>query len=515
MIPSVERFAEISALRRGNIAEIPYPVLLTALARNRSTAVLHLSRKPVEKQIVFQDGVAVDCRSNLVHETLGRFLVSAGLIDDQALQSALPESLKREIPLGEILMEREILDAVELYRQLRQNLARKLLDPFTWSEGEFELRDVTERSESSLEVRTPQLVLTGILKLTPSKSIMSGIRPLLGEPLVVNPAPPFDEPDLVIGGVAKRVLAAARTTPQPLDQLALTSGVPSDTLGRVVYALVLLGSLAPQSGMAGAAVGKVRSPIQATEVLIHPPAMDAMNVSELEGLKRRVLEAYLSFRRKDSIDLLELSEEADLKAIEHAYLRYARRFSPWVLEAQAPGDLSEKARALFLAGAEAYAELVHTESRGILLERRRNSRRDRANRPTQPMIATDLLDPALQYRKGLELLQSENFRRALEFLQFAADVDPQNALYRAEAAFCRYRLSPTQYAEASRNEIREAVRIDGECGLAHYYLGILERDNGQWDEAEDQLRLASRLLAPDRRPIEALKELTIRRKKRR
>ena len=514
MIPTVERFAEISALRRGKIEEIPFPVLLTALARGRRSTVLHLSRKPVEKQIYFQDGIAVDCRSNLVHETLGRFLVTAGKLTDEMLQSCLTDSFRREVPIGEILLEREILDAVELYRQLRQNLARKLLDPFTWKEGDFELRDVGDDPESSLEVRTPQLILTGILKLTSPNEVMAGLQPLLGEPIVVNPGPPFVAPDLRIGGVAQKVVAAVAAAPQPLDQLALTSGVAPETLGRVVYGLSLLGVLVPESRLEHAAVGSVRAEVESTEVLLHPPSGQALNPEELVGLKKRVLEAYLSYKRKDSFDLLEIDENADPTAIELGYLRFSRRFAPWILEAQAPGDLSEKARDLFLAGAEAYAELAKTESRGILLERRRNLRRERQNRPTQPMIKTDLLDPALQYRKGLEFLQNQNFARALEFLQFATDVDPQNALYRAEAAFCRYRISPTQYAESAGEELREAFRIDKTCGLAVYYLGEFESDQKLWDEAEEHLRLAIRLLAPDRRPIEALKQLSIRRKKR-
>ncbi len=515
MIPTVERFAEIADLRQGDLTEIPFPVLLSALARGRHTAVIRLQRKPVEKQIFLLEGVAIDCRSNLVHETLGRYLVSVGKLDDGQLQELLAESLRREVPLGEILLDRDLLDPMELYRQLRSNLARKLLDPFGWAAGTFEIHPLAGDPDTTLQVRTPQLILTGIRKLTRPDQIMTGIRPLLGEPLASNPSPPFGRDELKLDKVAQTLVESLYRTAQPIDQLALTSGIASESLGRLIYALSILGVIAPEKALESAAASQPRSMVESTEVILHPPSAGPLNQDELEGLERRIMESFLSYKRKDAFDLLELPEEADAEAIVRGYLRFARRFAPWIVEAQLSGGVAEKARNLFLAGAEAYAELANTEQRGILLERRRNLQRDRANRPTQPQIATDLLDSAMQYKKGLEFLQGENFSRALEFLQFAADVDPQNALYRAEAAYCRYRMSPMQYGDAAYDDLREAVRIDPGCGTALYYLGLVESNRLDFDAAEDHLRQAIRLLSPDRRPIEALKELSVRRKRKR
>ena len=62
-------------------------------------------------------------------------------------------------------------------------------------------------------------------------------------------------------------------------------------------------------------------------------------------------------------------------------------------------------------------------------------------------------------------------------------------------------------------ELEEAVRIDPQCGLAWFYGGQLLGELERWDEAEEWLRRANKLLAPDRRPLEALRELATKRKK--
>jgi tetratricopeptide (TPR) repeat protein len=62
-------------------------------------------------------------------------------------------------------------------------------------------------------------------------------------------------------------------------------------------------------------------------------------------------------------------------------------------------------------------------------------------------------------------------------------------------------------------ELEEALRIDPKCGLAVFYLGEIHRELGNYPEAEGHLQRAIRMMAPDRRPIEALKILQTRKKR--
>ncbi|MCG8462397.1 MAG: DUF4388 domain-containing protein, partial [Holophagales bacterium] len=78
MIPNPDQLQAISHMREGDLGEIPFSVLLHALAAHGKSAVLEIERKPLKKEIIVENGVPVDCRSNLLHETLPRFMATQG-----------------------------------------------------------------------------------------------------------------------------------------------------------------------------------------------------------------------------------------------------------------------------------------------------------------------------------------------------------------------------------------------------------------------------------------------------
>jgi tetratricopeptide (TPR) repeat protein len=514
VIPDGDKLRQIASIGHGDLGQISFPVLLAALARARRTAVLELVRKPVEKKVFVVEGVPVDCRSNLVHETFGRFLVSQGKLAEPDFDSALAESFRRDLPIGEILLERRLLGPEELFRQLQQSLARKLLDGFTWREGTFRLLPGASAGGSELKVKVPQLILTGILKLTPLDEVTRAIGPLVSEPLAWNPDPP--DGDLQLKGSAAEIAEVLRLRPSRLDELAAGSAdVDPDDLGRIVYALALLEAIVParRVATAGAARQLQREALQTRPMKL--PAVPPLSAAALERARGRILEAYLTFRRKDAFELLGLPEEASRARIEEAFLFYAREMAPWQVEGHGATDLEEKARVLFLAGAESYAELVDNERRGALQFRRKTAREERARQPaTGHRIETDLLDPEVQYKKGMELVGQGEYAKALELLQYAADLDAQNARYRADAAYCRYLTDPESHRRRALAELDEAVRADSSCGIAHYYLGLVAGEGSDHERAERHLQRAIKLMAPDRRPIDTLRVLTSKRGRR-
>jgi tetratricopeptide (TPR) repeat protein len=283
----------------------------------------------------------------------------------------------------------------------------------------------------------------------------------------------------------------------------------------VLYALSILGVVATSDALPKdlTATGSFPRPLVAPPL---PPPVATVPVPvpaapadpDLERRRNEIMQAYLSYRRQDAFDLLGAPEEGTAAAFEEKFLDFARRFSPWTLP---PGDLAEKARDLFLTGARAYAELAESEQRNTLLFRRKTLREERAKRPTASFaIKTDLLDSESQYKKGKTLMDTGKHREALMLLEFAADCDPQNSLYAAELAYCRFLATPANAGRALR-ELNETLRRDPNCGLAAFYAGEIEAQAGNTAEAEAHLRRAIKLMSPDRRPIEALKALPARR----
>lgn len=535
MIPTPERLDELARQREGNLQDTPFATLLFAHAAQRKTLVIELKRRQLWKKIVLENGVPVDCRSNLAHETLGRYMVTEGKLSEEDFNTYLGRSAAHGVPLGEVLLEQGVVTAVELFKLLQANLGKKLLDLFTWQEGDFRTLPDVPDVDSSLKVRVPQLIVTGITKLAPQEQVDMAVGPLVGQKLVLHPSP-FYSLDEIRLNASQSKLAEAIRPGRRMGELAEATGLPFDEITRMLYALCVLGVVVPadslprgmqpaasippprpsltETGAIGVPVTQAAAPASPAAVAAPAPApaAPAVSAAELERRRNEIMQAYLSYRRQDSFDLLGLPEEATVPAIEARFLEFARKFAPWTLDHPDLLAMEERARDLFLAGARAFAELADTEQRNTLLFRRKTLRDERARRPAADSFAikTDLLDSELQFKKGLALLQAGKYRDAEMLLEFAADCDPTNSLYAAELAHCRVLNNPGSAGTAKRalRDLEETLRRDPNCGLAALYAGEIAGEVGDRDGAEAHLRRAIKLMSPDRRPIEALKALS-------
>jgi len=613
LIPTPEQLEEISRLHEGMLGTpgtlaprepqdsreprgprqtVPFAALLLALATHRRTLLVEVRRKQIAKRIVFEHGVPIDCRSNLVHETLGRYMVAQGKLAAEDLHGYLGQSASLGQPLGEVLLDHDVITPEELYRLLQENLAKKLLDVFTWRDGDFRTHSEVPHPESPLKVRVPQLIVTGIAKFAPQEEVDAGVVPLVGKKLCLHPSPPFALEEIRLSPRQAQAAVALRSGWR-IDELALGTGMPYEEVTRLLYALAMLGTViaadhpaaraapaaarrgaetrpstiapdpatpagAPATGppAAGTPAAAAATPAESAQpaaakpptsvrpeatatrpmpVVIPPPEPAPLSPpsppvlgapappvagvptspapaepAAVSDRRNEIMQAYLSYRRLDSFDLLGADEDASPAAIEARYLEFARRFAPWTLGAPDLSGMEEKARDLFLAGARAYAELLDLEQRNTVLFRRKARREERSRRPPADLLAikTDLLDPEVQYRKGRAQMDAGKFQEAALLLEFASDCDPQNGLYSAELAYCRFCLAPGQGAKALK-ELQETLRRDPDCGLAVFYTGEIHRQMGNREEAETMLRRAIKMMAPDRRPIEALKLLSV------
>jgi hypothetical protein len=532
VISTPERLEEISNRKEGTLQDVPFSPLLCGLAIHKRTTVLEIRRRQVWKRIVLEAGVPVDCRSNLVHETLGRYMVLEGKLSEEDFNTSLGRSAARGVPLGEILLEHGLVSAVELFKILQQNLAKKLLDVFTWTEGEFRTLDDEEPLlDSSLKVKVPQLILTGVTKLAPQEEVDMAIGPLVGKKLAIHPAPPFPLDDLRLTQ-RQSLLTEAIRPGRRMGELAEATGLPVDDITRLLYALSILGVVVPADQVpkdvpasniqVAHSTGSLPRSVLAEAMAAPPPApapaappvsSPALSAADLERRRNEIMQAYLTYRRQDAFDLLGLPETATLAAVEARFLELAEKFAPWSLQHPDLRAMEERVRDLFLAVSRAFAELADTEQRNTLIFRRKTLREEKERKKASfGGIKTDLLDSEAQFKKGLALVEAGKHRDAIQYLEFASDCDPQNGIYRAELAMTRFIWSPP-LAQQALKELQEALRLDANCGLAAYYAGEIHRQLGNRDDAENYLRRAIKLMSPDRRPIDALKLLSTERKR--
>lgn len=522
MIPKPDELRTIADTKEGSISELPFAVLLHAMAAEGRSAVLEIERKPLKKSIVIENGTPVDCKSNLLHETLPRFMVTQGHFTDDQSQAYLTKAAGRGMQFQESLIADEVISASELFKVLQANLARKLLDGFTWRSGHFRVIDELPDVDSPLKVKVPQLVVTGIGKFAGDEEVNSAVGPLVGKRLFINPNPPYPLEDIRLTAVQSKLVELLKSGKR-IDELAAETTIPFDKIMRLLYSLAVIGIVTPEDWMPEDALaqqaqkereearaqGAVMSDTLTLQIQKPQQAQPAMSTAEVEKLRNRVMETYLKYRSQDAFDLLHLGEGASLLDVQDAYLAFSRRFAPWQYERPGLESLVEKAQDLFIAGGQAFGELCDVERRNALIQRRRTLREEKAKKASADrfVIKSDLLDSETQFKKGKHLMQQGNYSEALKQLEFAYDCDPQNSVYRSELAYCRFLASPTTEGRRSLDELEETLRIDPRSGLAMYYAGMVAMEIDLFDESKGYLEKALKVMSGDRRPIEGLKEL--------
>jgi len=460
----------------------PYRGLLLALGTREKSGVLTLRRGPLEKEIVFDGGAVVECHSNIATETLGRFLVASGRIDEGQYHDSLAVAASRGITLEELLVERTILSPIDLTRAAQQNLGRKLLEPFHWTRGTWHLSYDMPRMEVVHRVRVPQLIVTGILKVEPLDAIEGPLQDAGAIPLGVSSVPPFDPSELRLPEDQQRVVARIREG-ATLEELR---GAASEELDRFVFALLFLGLAVPRERVTHADLSlDVAIPATQPAAAAPSPALAPIATSE---------ELSAATQTGDAFDVLGLDVTANAMEITRTFLRMAEQYLPARYEERQ----REKAQEIFLASVRAYTELADPVRRQSLVDRRTPKREAEATHPTPPPDLTPskprraIIDPEELYRQGRAAAAAGKLRDALGYFEMAADCDVQNGTYAAEAAYCRYQLliSP---APVTVKALKNAIRIDPRCAVAHLYLGKIQELLGNHVEAQAYLGRASML----------------------
>lgn len=498
-------------MTKGDLGEIPFPVLLHALAVHRRSVVLSIERRQVQKDVILENGVPMDCQSNLLPDTLGKFMVGRGDLTEAQNLAILAKSATTGQSFSDLLVSEGVVNPHDLYKILQQNLAKKLLDAFTWQSGSFRISTSLPEVDSPLKVNAPQLVLTGISKFAPEGEIAEAMAPFDAKKFYVHRKPPVPLQELRLSKEHQevlRLLAQGKT----VAELQAEAGMDRNRALRLLYSLAVIGAAIPEDWReaepdAASEVPDSDFAAEAPSAVASQPSLSP--VENLVETRNQVMELYLRFRKLDAFDLLGIKEDASREQVERAYIDYCGKFHPSRFTSPGLQPMEEKARDLFIAGGRAFGELSNPEIRNSLIGRRQSKFRQLSSEEARNAFAikSNLLDSETQFGKGMALVKQGKYAEALEFLQFAHDCEPQKGIYRAELAYCRYRKAPEFEAKTAIDALREAVRIDPECGLAYYYAGLIHADNAEFAEAEPLLQRAIKLMAPDRRPIDALKKL--------
>jgi hypothetical protein len=502
--------------REGTLAELPFPLLLHSLMVEERTCLVELKVRQLEKRLSFEEGSPVACASNLLHETLGQFLIARGKLTESQHQKTLNDSVQTGVQYGEMLVRQSLITPFDLYKQLQANLALKILDCFRWGEARYRVVQDAEPSKSPIKMNPLRLVYTGTANFSPFETVASHLMFADEQRFALVPNPAHDLDDVKLTAKDTRLVQALRGRPT-FAEILDKGGFDTEQAMRRLYALCVMGlcDFAEAVQDAPAAPAPVAAPVTApvtapAPVLVAPaPPAGVPFADDDDAMKNELAQAFLEHRKKDPFDLLGVTEAVQLPALRKAFLALADRYSPVRFRS---GDLREKAESLLAALGRAYGQLVEPDSFELHRKRRLIAAESRKSgtRPStaeQFKIKTELLDASSQFEEGKRRLAAGAHRQAVEYFEYAVDIQPA-ALHQAYLALARFKLNPNTGGEACLRELAEAARAEPECELAWAFAGDIQAALGKVAAAEESYRRAFKANPGNRRYPDLIRDLS-------
>ncbi len=498
--------AHVLRQREGTLAELPLPLLLHALAMEERTCTLELKARQREKRITFEEGAPVGCVSNLLHETLGKFLVEKGKLSEADYQKTLSESIQTGQEIGALLVQKGLISPFDLYKQLQANLGLSLLDCFRWTDARYKLIADVEPPGTSVRTNTAQLILTGVANMMPFDAVATHFT--FTDDRRFAQVPGAEGPKL--SAKDARLFQALRSRPT-FSELLQRTGYDTESALRRLYALCIVG-VADFADTVDERVAAAPAPAAAAVVEPEPAAPAVPTGTpfsdEDEAARNALMSAFMSHRSQDPFTLLAVPEDVQPLALRKAFLGLADKFSP--LRFNTP-DLKEKAEVLLAAYARAFGVLMEPDLAALWRKRRaaaREKERGTTGRPStqeQFRIKTELLDGRTQFEQGKQRLEARNFAGAFEYFEYACDIEPR-PLHLAWRAWARYLMKPEAHGKLALQELSDVLRQEPALEEGWFFYGEVSRGESQWAQAEDAYRRAFKLNPKNRRYVDLIQE---------
>lgn len=484
-------------MQNGTLQETPFFRLLALLHASAATGNLRLKRGPTEKAIAFADGDIAHVESNLMPETLGKFLVQRGTITAEQEQSCLVRAMDGQRTFAQCLLEAKVLDAATLSQATRDNLRAKVTECFGWSEGEFAFTPDRTAAESGAGYRLDfaRAVLDGCATLGPDA--YAGAAFLKGEKKIKATLPVGADPKRLELTVNEVAVLKQLAKPLFLGEIVEKTRIPSDEVARTVLGFLTAGyarEVSPNEELTlDELVGMaLLQKLQPTPVA---PAIATVDPGT-QAIANEVAALHFKLADLDHFALLGVDPDAGFVRIRDAFVAFATKFNPGRFAAPEVRAFAPQAEEVFLRGAKAFALLSDADQRTKYLDKLKAAQAspDAKKKPGEAFkIQTQLLDAPSQFEKGLNYLKTKSYAQAVEFFQHACDIDPARPEYAAHLAWCKFRLSP----ERSRADVEaifaRCLRARADSATIEYLYGKFLAETGRPKDAIAHLKKATTL----------------------
>jgi tetratricopeptide (TPR) repeat protein len=468
----------------GSLRDTPLPKLLLELYRGRFNGSLRLTRERLEKTFLFQEGVPIFAESNLASETLGVQLMDAGRIsraDHVEVSSYVQEKKCKE---GVALLDMGLLDPKSLFAALKEQVRMRIVDCFAWPRGEFDVEPAAAPPTDAQPFRADiyPLVQEGIETHWGAERILTDLSDRMDARVArTRRLSRIQERLLWDDGVQEFIDA--------LDgRHTLWMAIQSANTPRALAAAWVLDAVSAIDYREGAIPGAEEQETEIELVVTRTPAPSRGRTAlEADGpetvpddgagavLLQEIDDKCAHMGELDHYALLGVEPDAAPAQIRAAYLVAAKRYHPDALaRAGIPAEIRGRAGKVFAAIGKAHAVLSNPAQR-----------RDydaRLDLDEADLDAERLAAAETNFRKAEILMRQGNFRGALEYLEPAAELWPDEPAYQGALGWALYKKTPADL-ERARLHLERAVELAPRDAVLNQNLSVVLKALGEKETA--------------------------------
>ena len=441
-------------------------VLWEEMQRGLSGAV-HFQSGKRHKVVMLEAGQPRFIRSNIVRECLGRRLFDAGRIDEKALDESQRRAKNSSRKQGGVLMEMGLLTAVELEQALATQAEEKLLDLFSWKQGESWTQPgaISDALASPLEGWTPRRVILRGLEMADPQMIEAKLAEF-GEHRVVREELDLSDAEKV--GPVSALLKALGEDTSVADLMTRH--------GLALYGLWLVGSV----------------------------RFDAKGLTQDQSGEHAKLRQKLEMQsRQTYFEVLGVKEGASVQEVRGAFVKLAKHYHPDRFGGRSV-EAARLAAEIFSRISTAHDTLMDAEARNVYLSELRTGKSAKEQRREVNRIMT----AEKECRRGEQFLSQREYAEAVKHFQRALDFDSSEGAFHAFygwALFLAQQGAPEAKAEAVQH-LETGINLAPQSPTGYYYLGQLRKACG---EAEVAMRMFRKVLSVRPDHVEAARELNL------
>lgn len=479
----------------GPLDAIGVPRLLAEAWRDRRSGRLQLAHGKQERQIDVRDGAPRAIAEPRGEDAFARFLEDTARIRPADRLAVERLANERGCSQAKAVLALELLDAAALYRALRAEARARLAETFAWQAGHYRWTPPGADEDASarphdvlalLQAELPRRWGTDRLfeALMALQDVRGDVSPRLRKVAkkLAEAGPPAAQAIAALDGQRPLGRVLGECAGDPLSAATLWTAYHSGVL-RVREAAArseggdaLDFEIEVERAAEAAVVDAAGAGASEAGPAVESPKAAAMR-EEIEDLRARLGDL-------DHYAALGLEEDASVAAIKKAYFKAAKKYHPDALARLGLGDLKGAAAEVFARIAEAFETLSDGHKRAAY----------DAGAGDEPEIDTARLAQAeTSFRKGEILAKMGNFEGALEYLEPAVELWPDEPAYQGLLGWALFKQPRSNRERAAEHLGRAHEQAPDDAQIA-MRLGVVAKAIG---EAERAARLIEHAQAID------------------